>query len=99
MNQAELPPIGGNSHDNLPARHRAGKAWHLIFQAATIIGILVLSVLLLNILDGAFGYVARMRGWIPTTLAVNGVPLEDLPKDGTDRASCRRTSRAAHSTS
>jgi phosphate transport system permease protein len=70
----------GKFDDNLPARHRAGKAWHLIFQAATIVGILVLGVLLLNILDGVVGYVALDARKDPTTLEVNGVPLEDLPK-------------------
>lgn len=79
MNQS-YPPPKGKFTDNLPVRHRIGKAWHLIFQASTIIGILVLTVLLLNILDGAVGYVALEARVDPATLAVNGVPLEDLNK-------------------
>ena len=44
-----------------------GKGWQLVLQASTIIGIIALTALLLNIIDGAFGYVAspeqrRSRG-------------------------------------
>ncbi|MFH2102885.1 MAG: phosphate ABC transporter permease PstA [Chloroflexota bacterium] len=66
--------------NNLPVRHRAGKVWRLVFQAATLVGIIVLTALLLNILDGAFGYVAYEARVDPTSLAVDGVPLDDLPK-------------------
>jgi phosphate transport system permease protein len=47
--------------DNLPRRHRAAKIWQLVLQASTIIGIIVLAALLLNIIDGAFGYVANQN--------------------------------------
>ena len=41
---------------NVPRRKRAAKGWQIALQASTIVGILVLIALLLNILDGAFGY-------------------------------------------
>jgi len=66
---------------NLSRRHRVGRAWLLVFQAATIVGIVVLTTLLLNIMNGAFGYAAVENKVDPDTLAVDGVPLEDLPKE------------------
>ncbi|HOU15778.1 MAG TPA: phosphate ABC transporter permease PstA [Anaerolineae bacterium] len=66
---------------NLPRRHRVGRVWLWIFQASTIVGIVVLTTLLLNIIDGAFGYAAVESKVDPDTLAVDGVPLEDLPKE------------------
>ena len=57
-------------HDNLPKRHRAAKAWQLVLQASTIIGIIVLAALILNILDGAFGYVATQNSIEPTDLVM-----------------------------
>ncbi|MEJ5311846.1 MAG: phosphate ABC transporter permease PstA [Anaerolineae bacterium] len=66
---------------NLAHRHRVGWAWLLVFQVSTIVGIIVLTTLLLNIINGAFGYAAVENKVDPDTLAVNGVPLEDLPKE------------------
>jgi phosphate transport system permease protein len=57
-------------HDNLPRRHRAAKAWQLVLQASTIIGIIVLAALILNILDGAFGYVATQNSIEPGDLVM-----------------------------
>ncbi len=71
----------GPFQDNLPRRHRLGAVWQWIFFAATIIGIFVLSALLLDILNESFGYVALEARVDPDTLAVDGVPLEDLPKE------------------
>ncbi|MGC9394884.1 MAG: phosphate ABC transporter permease PstA [Anaerolineae bacterium] len=66
---------------NLTRRHRVGRMWLLIFRISTIVGIVVLTTLLLNVLNGAFGYVAVENKVDPDTLAVNDVPLEDLPKE------------------
>ncbi len=66
---------------NLSRRHRVGRVWLLVFQVATIVGIVVLTTLLLNIMDSAFGYAAVENKVDPDTLAVDGVPLEDLPKE------------------
>lgn len=65
----------------LAARHRWGRAWLLVFQAALLVGIIALAALLFNIINGSFGYVAVEDQVDPQTLAVNGVPLEQLDKD------------------
>jgi phosphate transport system permease protein len=67
--------------NNLSARHRKGVIWQVLFQAFTIVGILALIALLLNVIDGAFGYVAYEAKVDPDTLAVNGVSLEDQSKE------------------
>ncbi len=66
---------------NLEGRNRHGLAWRLLFQASTIIGIIALIALLLNVMDGAFGYVAYAAKVDPATLAVDGVPLEGQTKE------------------
>ncbi|HQE92233.1 MAG TPA: phosphate ABC transporter permease PstA [Anaerolineae bacterium] len=66
---------------NLAQRHRVGRFWLFVFQGSTLVGIVVLSMLLLNILNSTFGYVAVENKIDPDTLAVNGVPLEDLPQE------------------
>lgn len=39
-------------------RQRIGKAWHGMFFAATLVGIIALAALLVDVIDDAFGYVA-----------------------------------------
>src|SRR5688500_12658835 len=67
--------------DNLNARNRKGVIWHVLFQASTVIGIIALIALVLNIINGAFGYVAYEARLDPDTLAVDGVPLTDQSKE------------------
>ena len=67
--------------DNLGARNRWGVIWHVLFQASTIVGIIALVALMLNIINGAFGYVAYQARVDPDTLAVDGVPLTDQSKE------------------
>ena len=67
--------------DNLDARNRKGVIWHVLFQASTVLGILALIALVLNIINGAFGYVAYEARVDPDTLAVDGVPLTDQSKE------------------
>lgn len=67
--------------DNLPARQKTASIWQAIFFGATAIGIIFLSTLLINIINSAFGYVALEARVPPASLAVNGVPLEELPKE------------------
>lgn len=67
--------------NNLDGRHRRGTAWHVIFQASTIIGIMVLIALMLNVIDGAFGYVAYEARVHPDSLALGGTPLEEQSKE------------------
>jgi len=67
--------------DNLPARHRSARLWQLLFLASTIVGIVVLTALLFNIANGAFGLAAVQVTVDPATLAVEGVPIEDQSKE------------------
>jgi phosphate transport system permease protein len=66
---------------NLEQRNRTGVIWHGLFQISTIIGIITLIVLVLNIINGAFGYVAYEARIDPDTLAVDGMPLADQSKE------------------
>ena len=63
---------------NLPRRRRSGRIWRLVFQVSTIVGILVLTALLYNILNQSFGLAAVEYAIPPESLAVEGVPLEEL---------------------
>jgi phosphate transport system permease protein len=64
------------AENNLPKRHRIGVAWLWIFQASTIIGIIFLSTLLFNIVNGSFGYAAIQFSIQPEALEIDGTPLE-----------------------
>ena len=66
---------------NIEGRNRSGSIWRLLFQASTVIGIIALTALLLNIMNGAFGYVALEARIDPATLAVDGVSLQDQNKE------------------
>ncbi len=65
----------------LAKRHKMGRAWYVLFQAATMVGIIALATLLLKIIDQSFGYVAFENEVDPQSLAVDGVLIEDLPKE------------------
>ena len=73
--------VGMSEESNLPQRHQVGTIWQVVFQASTIIGIITLTALLYNIVNSAFGYVALESKVDPETLAINDVPLEELPKE------------------
>lgn len=66
---------------NLETRHRKGVLWHVVFQASTIVGIVALIALMLNVINGAFGYVAYEAKVDPDTLSVDGTPIQDQSKD------------------
>jgi phosphate transport system permease protein len=65
---------------NLRARHRVGRAWYLMFQASTIVGIITLVALLYTIVNQSFGLVAIENEIDPDALALDGVPLDALSK-------------------
>jgi phosphate transport system permease protein len=67
--------------DNLEARNRKGVLWQVVFQTSTIVGIIALIALMLNIINGAFGYVAYEAKVDPETLAVTGIPIQDQSKE------------------
>lgn len=66
---------------NIEGRNRNGTIWQRLFQLSTIIGIIALTALLLNILNGAFGYATLEAKVDPATLTVNGVALENQSKE------------------
>jgi phosphate transport system permease protein len=65
---------------NLAGRRRSGLLWQLTFQAATVIGVVALTVLVLNVINDSFGYVALEARVDPGSLVQDGVPLEDQSK-------------------
>lgn len=67
--------------NNLAGRNRKGAIWHVLFQASTIVGIIALIALVLNIVDGAFGYVAYEARVDPDTLTVDGAPVNEQNKE------------------
>lgn len=66
---------------DLVKRHRVGSLWRTLFQLSTVVGIIALAALLYTVLDDSFGLVAVRNQVDPAALAVDGVALEDLPKD------------------
>ncbi len=74
-------PEGEALQRQITKRHRVGAIGHLVFQVSTIVGIIVLTALLYNIVNQAFGLVAVQNKVEPETLAVDGVPLEELTKE------------------
>ena len=58
------------------ARYRKAWVWQTLFLSSLLIAILTLSALLLNVIDGAFGYVAYDYKTDPAT--VSEKPLQEL---------------------
>lgn len=77
---AQLMPSGEAFRRQVEARRRRGYFWTVVFQAALLCGIIALLALLTTIVNQSFGYVAIVNRIDPATLAVEGVPLNDLPK-------------------
>jgi phosphate transport system permease protein len=61
------------------ARYRTAWVWQFVFLSALLIAIVSLSALLLNVADGAFGYVAYEFKKDPLTISEK--PLDELNKD------------------
>ncbi len=76
----EQAVVQGFAHD-LEGRNRKGVFWHVLFQASTIVGILALIALMLNVINGAFGYIAYEARVDPDTLSVDGTPVEEQNKE------------------
>jgi phosphate transport system permease protein len=64
-------------------RHRFGLVWRGIFLAATALAIIVLTVLLIDVINQAFGLAAVQNEISPDELAAayNAESLEDLPRE------------------
>lgn len=69
-----------NFHDNTKRRFTKGKIWKILFFSATIFAIFTLLVLLLNIINGAFGYVIIENTVAPTELVASG-NLDELSEN------------------
>ena len=67
--------------ENLPARYRTGGIWRSLFIISTLTGIFFLSILLLKIVNDSFGYIAVEYGVSPESIAVDGVPIWELPQE------------------
>lgn len=67
--------------NNIKLRHRNARFWMSIFQISTVIAIIALSALLITIVNDAFGYVIYESKVDPDVFTVNGVELDDLPKE------------------
>ena len=79
-----LPKTRGENQEyatSLAGRHRRGKTWEILFRISTAIGILTLIALLVNIANTNFGYIAIEYEVDPDSLAVNGIPMENLHQD------------------
>jgi len=73
-----MNPPAADFEQNVAGRRRSGRIWRLVFQVSTIVGIVVLTALLYNILNQSFGLAAVEYAVPPEALAVEGVPLEEL---------------------
>lgn len=73
--------VNPNYNVNIEGRNRSGSIWRGTFQLSTIIGIIALTALLMNITNGAFGYVALEAKVDPATLTINGVAPQDQSKE------------------
>ena len=76
-----MMPSGAAFHEQVKARRRRGHTWAIIFQGAMLSGIIALCALLITIVNQSFGYAAIVNEIDPAELAVDGVPLKELPKE------------------
>ncbi len=65
---------------NIKQRYQIGNTWYIIFSVSTIIAVIMLVMLLLNIINGAFGYVAIKNTIEPKELVSSG-NLDELSEE------------------
>jgi len=78
LTQSSSTPANAEFQPNLQLRHRNSRIWRKVFQISTIVGLISLTLLLFNITNTAFGYVAYQYRLDPASLALDGVSLEDM---------------------
>jgi len=66
---------------HLKNRFTAGIIWKIAFYLSTAIAMMFLILLILNILNGAFGYVVIENSIDPALLSVDGVTLEEMEEE------------------
>ncbi len=74
-----IPETNSNYNPRLVARQRMGRAWQIVFMSSTVLALIFLIVLMLNIINSAFGLVALENTIAPSELADE--PLEALEKE------------------
>jgi len=67
--------------NNLLSRHRSARVGQMLFLVSTIVGIVVLTALLFNIVNSAFGLAAVQDKVDPTTLVRDAVLIEHQTKE------------------
>jgi phosphate transport system permease protein len=74
-------PADNELKSQIAGRRRMGRFWRVIFLAATVLAILVLTVLLINVINQSFGLVAVQNEISPDELvrAYQADTLEELP--------------------
>lgn len=84
-NRTERPGSGYGTEQharaNIRQRRRVGVIWQVVFYLATAISVLALAILIINIINGAFGFVAIRNTIEPETLSPGGTALEELSRD------------------
>jgi hypothetical protein len=80
-------PEGDAYRRFLQRRKRTGSVWNGLFLLSTIIGVLVLVVLVVDVVDDAFGYIALQNRVDPEALVLNYYKqkMTTLPKDARQR--------------
>ncbi len=74
-------PEGDEMSQLVARRRRKASIWQSLFALSTAIGIVMLALLLYNVINESFGYVATASTVDPDSLAINGVALQDLSKE------------------
>ncbi len=80
-NGNELYPSGDDLQSQIGGRHRTGSLWRMMFLLATVVAVLVLTVLLLNIINQSFGLTAVQED-IPEQFLVQGYFTEQILSAG-----------------
>jgi phosphate transport system permease protein len=73
--------IDNDFNYDIDKRHKVGGIWRQVFQISTVIGIIVLSALLFNVINQTFGLAAVEVEIDPASLAIEGVPLDNLTQE------------------
>ncbi|MHB0858146.1 MAG: phosphate ABC transporter permease PstA [Anaerolineae bacterium] len=77
----EFFPKDDDIRQQIARRERTGVVWRILFQCAILAAIVALLVLLFTIINQSFGYVAVQNRVNPDTLAIDGIPVQDLDKE------------------
>jgi len=71
-------PVADLFEDTLDKRHRAGRAWKVVFQISTVIGIIALATLIVKIFNDTMGYAAIEYKKNPAELTSTGKSLDEM---------------------